>query len=73
MLKDHFSKCKIRIDSGLSKSPTINVQLFDILGNQVKNETLTNNALNVSNLNTGIYILKITQNNASVIRKLVIK
>ncbi len=73
MLKDNFSTCKIRIDSGLSKSPTINVQLFDILGNQVKNETLTNNALNVSNLNTGIYILKITQNNASVIRKLVIK
>ncbi len=51
----------------------MNVQVFDILGKQVKNETLTNNTLNVSNLNTGVYILKITQNNATTTKKLVIK
>ncbi len=51
----------------------INVQVFNILGKLVKNETLTNNTLNVSNLKTGIYILKINQNNASTTKKLVIK
>lgn len=51
----------------------ITVHVFDILGKQVKNETLTNNTLNVSNLKSGIYIAKITQNNISVTKKLVIK
>jgi hypothetical protein len=51
----------------------MNVQVFDILGKQVKNETLVDNTLNVSNLNTGVYIVKITQNNASITKKLVIK
>ncbi|MDX1773269.1 T9SS type A sorting domain-containing protein [Oceanihabitans sediminis] len=51
----------------------MNVQVFDILGKQVKNETLTNNTLNVSNLKSGVYIVKITQNNASTTKKLVIK
>ena len=52
---------------------TVSVQVFDILGKQVKNELLLNNTLTVSDLNTGVYILKLTQNNASVIKKLVIK
>ena len=55
-----------------SVNEEINVQVFDLLGKQVKNETLTNNTLNVSNLKTGIYLVKITQNNASVTKKLVI-
>lgn len=52
---------------------TMNVQVFDILGKQVKNEILRNNTLNVSDLNSGIYIVKITQNDASTTKKLVIK
>ena len=55
-----------------NNSEAISVQVFDILGKQVKNETLTNNTLNVSNLKSGIYIVKITQNNASTTKKLVI-
>ncbi|WP_179353045.1 T9SS type A sorting domain-containing protein [Winogradskyella vidalii] len=51
----------------------MNVQVFDILGKQVKNQTLTNNTLNVSNLKSGVYIVKITQNNTSTTKKLVIK
>lgn len=54
-------------------SDAITVQVYDILGKQVKNEILTNNTLNVSNLNKGVYIVKITQNNASITKKLVIK
>ncbi|WP_296380692.1 lamin tail domain-containing protein [Winogradskyella sp.] len=56
-----------------SNSDAMNVQVFDILGKRVKNETLTNSTLDVSNLNTGLYIVKITQNDASVTKKLVIK
>jgi hypothetical protein len=51
----------------------ITVSVYDILGKQVINETLTNNRINVSALNTGIYIVKISQNDASVTKKLVIK
>ncbi len=56
-----------------TNTDVINVAVYDILGKQVKNETLTNNTLDVSNLNTGIYIMKISQNNASVTKKLVIR
>ncbi|WP_051229620.1 T9SS type A sorting domain-containing protein [Psychroserpens burtonensis] len=51
----------------------ITVSVYDILGKQVINETLTNNRVNVSALNAGIYIVKISQNDASVTKKLVIK
>lgn len=56
-----------------SKSEAISVIGYDILGKQVLSTTITNNTLDVSNLNTGIYILKITQNNAFATKKLVIK
>jgi len=56
-----------------TNSEAISVQVFDILGKQVKNQTLTNNTLNVANLKSGVYIVKITQNNASTTKKLVIK
>ncbi len=51
----------------------INVTVYDILGKEVLSSALTNNRLNVSSLNTGIYMLRITQNNASITKKLVIK
>ncbi|MFC0603150.1 T9SS type A sorting domain-containing protein [Winogradskyella pulchriflava] len=56
-----------------TSNEVMNVQVFDILGKQIKNETLTNNTLNVSNLKSGVYLVKITQNNASTTKKLVIK
>lgn len=49
------------------------VTVFDMLGKQVKNETISNNRLNVSNLKAGIYLLNITQDGASSTKKLVIK
>lgn len=51
----------------------MSVEVFDILGKRVKNQTLTNSTLNVSSLKAGVYILKITQNNATTTKKLVIK
>lgn len=51
----------------------IEVKVFDMLGKQVKNQIITNNTLNVSDLNTGIYLVKITQNTKSTTKKLVIR
>ncbi|WP_052184283.1 T9SS type A sorting domain-containing protein [Psychroserpens sp. Hel_I_66] len=51
----------------------ISVSVYDILGKQVINQALNNNRINVSGLNAGVYIVKISQNDAQVTKKLVIK
>ncbi|GLB48506.1 T9SS type A sorting domain-containing protein [Neptunitalea lumnitzerae] len=51
----------------------MNVQIYDLLGKQVVNKTVTNNTVNVSALQRGVYILQITQGAASTTQKLVIK
>lgn len=51
----------------------INVSVFDVLGKQVLKQTVSNNRLNVSKLNAGIYIVKAEQDNAITTKKLVIK
>lgn len=56
-----------------TSNEAINVTVFDILGKQVLSQIINNNSLNVSNLNTGVYILKLNQNGATTTKKLVIK
>ncbi len=58
----------INTDSSEQKS----VSIFDVLGKQVL-KTKTTNAVNVSALTSGVYILKITENGSTATRKLVIK
>ncbi|TCK65139.1 putative secreted protein (Por secretion system target) [Winogradskyella wandonensis] len=58
--------------SSVNASP-IAVAVFDVLGKQVKSETISNNRLNVSNLKSGIYLLRITQDGATSTKKLVIR
>jgi hypothetical protein len=54
-------------------SETIQVSVFDILGKQVRNATLSNNdGLDVSLLKSGLYILKISQNNKTINKKILI-
>lgn len=48
------------------------VNVYDILGKQVINTIMTSEKLNVSSLNTGIYIMKIKQGKAVTTKKLVI-
>ena len=62
---------KVTISSANASAVTVNA--FDVLGKQVISTTLENNTLDVSNLKAGIYILKISQENTSVTKKLVIK
>lgn len=49
------------------------VTIFDVLGKQVVKATVTNQPLNVANLNSGVYIVKITEEGKTATRKLVIK
>jgi len=49
------------------------VAIFDVLGKQVLNAKTSNNAVNVSNLKAGVYILKITEEGKTDTRKLIIE
>ena len=51
----------------------MNVQIFDMLGKQILTSKVSNNTLNVSNLNAGIYIVKITEEGKTATRKLVVQ
>ncbi len=50
-----------------------NVVIVDILGKQVINTTTSGNSINVSDLNSGIYIVKVTEEGKTATRKLVIQ
>jgi len=49
------------------------IQIFDILGKRILSTNLKGRELNVSKLNSGIYILKILEEGKTATRKLVIK
>lgn len=51
----------------------MNVAIFDVLGKQVINTKVNNNTVNVSSLNAGVYIVKITEDGKTATRKLVVK
>ncbi len=55
------------------KNLTKKVEIFDVLGKQIYSTNLSGKELNISQFSTGVYFLKITENNISEARKLVIK
>jgi hypothetical protein len=61
------------VSSSSSNFGNINVAVYDVLGKQVINKMMTSDKLNVSALNTGIYIMKLSQGKATSTKKLVIK
>jgi len=52
---------------------TKNVAIYDVLGKKVVNTTVNDQPINVSALNSGVYIVKITEAGKTATRKLVIK
>lgn len=50
-----------------------NISVFDVLGKQVLKTTLNGDRLDISSLNSGVYVIKIEQGKASVTKKLVIE
>ena len=51
----------------------IQASVFDILGKQVINAAVSNGRLDISPLNTGVYIVKLTQGEATTTKKLIIQ
>ncbi len=49
------------------------VAIYDVLGKEVLNETLAETTLDVSTLNSGIYIIKVREDSKTTVQKLVIK
>ena len=47
--------------------------IFDVLGKKVLQTTISSRELNVSNLSSGVYIIKINENEASATRKLIVR
>lgn len=64
---------KVIIYISSKQNLTKKIDFFDVLGKQIYSVVLTGKELNISNLSKGVYILKITENNISETRKLVIK
>ena len=56
-----------------NSSDAKSVAIYDVLGKQVIKTSTANNVVNVSNLKGGVYILKITENEKTAIRKLIIE
>jgi hypothetical protein len=58
----------------LGNDEKANIQLFNIVGQQVYSETITGSAqVNVANLRSGVYMLKINQNGNTYTTKVVVK
>ncbi len=49
------------------------IEVYNVLGKKIYAIDLSGNELNISQFSSGVYILKITENNISETRKLVIK
>jgi hypothetical protein len=51
----------------------MSVQIFDLVGKEVLKSNVMNNTVNVSGLNAGVYMVKITEEGKTATRKLVIQ
>jgi hypothetical protein len=47
--------------------------IFDLLGKKVMQTFISSKELNISSLNSGVYIIRITEENASATRKLIVR
>ena len=71
MYPNPVSKGTLYITSNSNEAKSVSV--FDLLGKQVLNTKTTNNAVNVSSLNSGTYIVKITEEGKTDTKKLIIE
>ncbi len=56
-----------------NKAGAVQAQVYDVLGKQVLKASVSNRRLNVSSLNTGMYIVKLKQDTATTTKKLIIQ
>ncbi len=65
------TKGYVNITSLVSGAKTI--AIYDVLGKQIMNTVITGDRLDISSLNSGIYIVKISQAKTSITKKLIVK
>ncbi|WP_420603900.1 T9SS type A sorting domain-containing protein [Flagellimonas sp.] len=56
-----------------TKNAPKQILIFDVLGTQVLKTTILGKELNLSNLDKGVYILRVVENNKVATRKLIVK
>jgi hypothetical protein len=49
------------------------ITIYNVLGKEVLNTTTASNAVNVSKLSAGVYVVKVIENGSTATRKLVIR
>ncbi|MFH4966840.1 T9SS type A sorting domain-containing protein [Gaetbulibacter sp. M240] len=67
----NYGQNTVYITSRYNASKT--VAIFNVLGKQIAAHRLSGKTLDVTNLSKGVYVLKISENNITEVRKLVIK
>ncbi len=55
------------------KNKVKEVSIYDVFGELVLTDRLTNKALDISRLSPGVYVVQVTENDKSITRKLVVK
>ena len=56
-----------------NQNGAIKAKVFNMLGKQIMNTTVVNERLEISSLNAGVYIVKLTQNNSTTTKKLILQ
>lgn len=56
-----------------TRNGTKEIQVYDVFGEVVIKANINSNTLNISQLVPGIYIVQVTENNKTMVRKLVVK
>jgi len=71
-IKIHPNPVKNNLTIDLKLDIDTKIEIYDILGKRVYRSTLNNTSIiNLQSLKTGIYIVKITQNNATITKRLI--
>jgi myo-inositol-hexaphosphate 3-phosphohydrolase len=55
------------------KNTSKDVEIFDVLGKKIYASSFWGTSLDISKLNSGVYIIKVTENNITATRKLIVK
>ncbi|PRP68014.1 lamin tail domain-containing protein [Nonlabens agnitus] len=61
------------LNISVTNGGSVDVEIFSTLGQRVVNQKAVTTSVNINGLNTGLYIVKLTQGEASQTRKLVVK
>lgn len=62
-----------KVNISTSANAPKNIFIFDVMGTQVLQTTILGSELNLSDLDAGVYVLRVFENNMVATRKLIIK